>query len=73
MFPIRLPLPFTSDEEPSSLHLEPTRKERMTPAQFLQTLRADDDNIRSSSFVAPRLGDDHFGYFEVEYEKPVYK
>ena len=44
----------------------------MTPAQFLQAVRSDGDNIQSASFVAPHLGDDHFGYFEVEYENPFY-
>jgi hypothetical protein len=72
MFSFRLPLPFTGDDEPSSLKLEPTQKERMTPAQFLQAVRSDGDNIQSASFVAPHLGDDHFGYFEVEYENPFY-
>lgn len=74
MFSFRLPLPFFEERTPDNrLQLEPVREERMGPAEFLEVLESNPDNIKSSSFVAPRLGENHFGYFEVEYRFPVYK
>ena len=74
MFSFPLPFPFTGDMSPDDfLQFEPVRRERLSPAEFLEALNSDRDNIESSHFVAPQLGDDHFGYFEVEYRNPVYR
>lgn len=74
MFPFRLPLPFLDQQEPTqSLHLQPIEREQMGPAQFLDLLKRDSDRVESTTFISPKLGDDHFGYFEVEYRDPVYK
>lgn len=74
MFSFRLSFPFLGSSEPQgSIELEPVERERMSPAGFLSTLESDPDKIESSSFIPPRLGDDHFGYFEVEYRTPVYR
>lgn len=74
MFPFRLPIPFLgSSETEESIQLKPVERERMSPTGFLATLESDADNIKSSSFIPPRLGDNHFGYFEVEYRNPIYR
>lgn len=76
MFSIRIPLPFfgVSDTgNTTEIELEPIRRERLGPADFLDVLESDSENIQSASFVSPRLGDDHFGYFEVKYRKPIYR
>lgn len=74
MFSFRLPLPFLGSSAPDDgIELEPVHRERLSPAEFLQTVQSDRDNIKSTTFVTPRLGDNHFGYFEVEYDTPIYK
>lgn len=74
MFSFRLPLPFTSQPEPASkLELKPVTRERLSPGEFLRVLDSKREQIESSTFVPPKFGDDHFGYFEVEYSDPVYK
>jgi len=74
MFSFSLPPLFPSSEaEPQEMHLEPVFREQMAPHEFLQLLQSDTSRIKSSTFVPPRLGDNHFGYFEVEYDRPVYK
>lgn len=74
MFSFRLPLPFTGESQPTStLDLEPVMRERLSPSEFLSVLESKQDRVKSSNFVPPKLGDDHFGYFEVEYDEPVYK
>lgn len=74
MFSFRVPLPFFGDQSAGSdVHLEPVTKERLGPAEFLARLEESPERIESSSFVAPSLGDEHFGYFEVEYSNPIYK
>lgn len=74
MFSFRLPLPFVESEDPSDeLRFEPVRKEQLGPAEFLRALDKRRGQIESSTFVMPSLGDDHFGYFEVEYTDPVYR
>jgi hypothetical protein len=76
MFSFRIPLPFLGASDPGStaeIELEPVRRERLGPAEFLHALESDSDNIQSASFISPKLGDDHFGYFEVEYDNPVYR
>lgn len=74
MFSFNLKLPFLGDSEPQgTIELKPVERERMSPAGFLATLESNADNIESSSFIPPRLGDDHFGYFEVEYRNPIYR
>jgi hypothetical protein len=57
----------------SEVDLTPLNREYLTPSEFLEAVDRVPDQIHNASFVAPRLGDDHFGYFEVEYETPVYK
>lgn len=57
----------------SSVNLEPVTREYLTSVEFLELIESDPERIESSTFVAPRLGDMHFGYFEVEYRDPVYK
>jgi hypothetical protein len=52
--------------------MQPVERERVGPGQYLE-LESDPDRVESASFVPPKLGDDHFGYFEVEYRTPVYK
>lgn len=71
-----LPLPFQKAErqpQTKSISLEPVEAEAVTPTQFLQLIKEKPDRIESSRFIAPRLEDDHFGYFEIEYKAPVYK
>lgn len=69
----RLPLPFLGTPRQDSIELEPVRRERLSPAEFLEVLDSDRGRIASSNYVAPRLGDNHFGYFEVEYDRPIYR
>jgi len=74
MFAFRLPPLFSSSEvEDREVQLEPVTREKLSPVEFLQLLDSDKELIKSSRFISPRLGDDNFGYFDVEYERPVYK
>lgn len=57
----------------SELTLSPTERERQSPSEFIETVNRRSENIRTTSYVPPKLGDEHFGYFEVEYDVPVYK
>jgi hypothetical protein len=71
-------IPFlSSDSKEASatdeIQLIPVERERLTPAQFLRTMRERRDLVESSSYNPPQLGDDHFGYFDVEYREPIYE
>jgi hypothetical protein len=48
-------------------------KEHLSPEEFLETLEARRGKIESAQFVSPKLGDSHFGYFEVDYRRPIFK
>lgn len=74
MFSFRLPPLFQSNEtEGRDLLLEPVKREYLSPIEFLKLLESDRDRVKSSTFVPPRLEDNHFGYFDVEYDRPIYK
>jgi len=74
MFSFSLSLPFLEGpDSQESIELEPVEQERMSPSGFLKALESNADDIESSSFIPPRLGDDHFGYFEVKYRNPIYR
>jgi hypothetical protein len=49
----------------------PHRVERMSPERYVRLAEARGDLIKKSRFVAPELGDNSFGHFEVEYKEPV--
>lgn len=53
--------------------LQPIEHETLSPEGFLETLDDRREQIESSRFVPPKLGDDHFGYVEVDYKQPVFK
>ena len=57
----------------SEVHLNPVERERLSPSEFIETVNSRSEDIRTTSYVSPKLGEDHFGYFEVEYDPPVYK
>lgn len=47
--------------------LIPVRQEALSPAQYLETVKADRQNIEKVVFVPPALGDGTFGKFLVTY------
>ena len=63
----------TTETRKSEVYLNPVERERLSPSEFIETVNRRSEDIRTTSYVPPKLGDDHFGYFEVEYDSPVYK
>jgi len=55
------------------ISMQSVTQEQLSPEAFLDSLAEHQRHIKSSRFVAPKLGDSHFGYFEVEYKQPVFK
>jgi hypothetical protein len=51
----------------------PVRRERLHPEEFLALVQEEAEIIRSSTFIPPQLEDNHFGYVEVEYERPQFR
>ncbi|PEN06020.1 hypothetical protein CRI93_11100 [Longimonas halophila] len=49
------------------------RRERLRPEEFITLAQEKAEVIRSSTFVPPQLDDNHFGYVEVEYERPQFR
>ena len=47
-------------------------EENISPEEFLQRAQADKDSVRGAYFVAPSIGDDHFGYFKVKRKNRLY-
>lgn len=45
-------------------------KESVTPADFLNIARKNSSAIKNTKFIPPRIGDNSFGHFEVEYRVP---
>ena len=43
----------------------PTTEERLSPKEFLRRHQEDARTVRDATFVPPRLGDSHFGYFVI--------
>lgn len=74
MFSIQFASPFSSEPVSSGeVKLDAVRRERLGPLEFLRILESDRENIKSSTFIPPELGDSHFGYFDIEYRTPIYK
>jgi len=68
-----LSLLFGPPPEPqSSIELTPTSSQILSPDQFADLCERDPTNIEHSNYVAPSIGDDHFGYFRVELRRPLY-
>lgn len=55
------------------VELTPTSHRLVSPEEFLQMCEKESDNIRSSSYIPPRMGDEGFGHFEVHLKRPVYQ
>jgi hypothetical protein len=53
--------------------VEPTKRERLSAAQFKQLLSDRPHSVQRSRFVPPVFGQPGFGEFEVEYFVPVLK
>jgi len=47
--------------------------EQLSPQEFLNIAEEEPTRIKSSNFVPPKLGENHFGYVRIEYRKPVFK
>ena len=45
-----------------------TFSKRMVPSEFLRTVKTKPDSIKSSTFVAPKIGSSSLGEFEVEFK-----
>ena len=52
--------------------LTPTKRRAVSAGEFLDLCEESPDNIKSSSYVPPKLGRADFGHFEVEFKRPVY-
>ena len=55
--------------------LTPIKEEYFTPEEYSEknTAIEEDSNVKDIQFIAPKLGDSHFGYFKVSYKYSVLK
>jgi hypothetical protein len=65
--------PGTNGISKEEIPMQSVKQEHLSPSDFLEISESEPELIKSSRFVAPRLGEDHFGYFEVQYKQPVYR
>ena len=59
-------------KKPSTIEMQPKTRAFLGPADFIKVSNKQGANIRSSKYVPPRIGSKHFGFFEVEFNQPVY-
>lgn len=57
----------------SVMGLEPVRREVLTPTEFKRLLKESPDLIARSRFLAPTMGKNNFGGFDVQYTVPRLK
>ena len=51
--------------------LVPVTEILLTQSQYLKEMN--DSNIKSATFIPPRIGSNNYGYFKVTYKLPVLK
>ncbi len=51
----------------------PIKEEVILPDEFIKLVESQRDNIESSKFIPPKIGDSSFGEMSVTYKHPVLK
>lgn len=55
------------------IDVTPVLVEKVSTKEYLRLMKTSERNIKRSTFIPPKLGDKHFGRFEIEYKYPVFK
>lgn len=51
----------------------PIKTEILSPSQYLEMNISEKRNVQSVKVIPPKLGEDHYGKFEVTYKSCVWK
>ena len=56
-----------------AVSMRAVEQEKLSPEACLEVLETRRGQIERSTFVPPDVGDSHFGYFRVDYKKPIHR
>ncbi|MBA3009719.1 MAG: hypothetical protein KKF12_12275 [Proteobacteria bacterium] len=55
------------------IDLKLIKRKKISPNRYLKLSAKEKGNIEKCSFVAPKLGESGFGFFEIILKRPVYQ
>lgn len=56
-----------------NIEMRPISSEILSPKEYMRLQENKAGSIKSVEFIRPRLGDNHFGKFQVTYKHPIFK